>query len=180
MSAIARLMLLLLLVVMACPALAAPPAVGETMPALTLPVPKDPAGQEMLGVQGKESFALTELKADLVFLEVIGVYCPQCVKQSPGFKTLFNRLNKGKLKGRVAMLGLAAGGTDAEVKQLLATGQYLFPVVSDPDYAAHKVLGEPLTPYTLVFKPDGSIVYAHLGVIEDIDGLYQQIKTLLD
>ena len=31
-----------------------------------------------------------------------------------------------------------------------------------------------------VFKTDGSIVYAHLGVIEDIDGLYQQIKTLLD
>jgi len=88
--------------------------------------------------------------------------------------------DKGKLKGRVTMLGLAAGGTDAEVKQLLSTGQYLFPVVSDPDYAAHKVLGEPLTPYTLVFKPDGSIVYAHLGVIEDIDGLYQQIKTLLD
>jgi len=176
----ARLILCLLLVCAAVPALAAPPGVGDVIPALTLPVPRDPAGQEMLGVQAKTSFAFADLPGDLVFLEIIGVYCPQCVKQSPGFKTLFNRLNKGKLKGRVTMLGLAAGGTDAEVKQLLSTGQYLFPVVSDPDYAAHKVLGEPLTPYTLVFKPDGSIVYAHLGVIEDIDGLYQQIKTLLD
>ena len=162
------------------PVEAAPPATGDTMPELILPAPLDPAGQEMLGVTGQSTFALADLKADLVFLEVIGVYCPQCVKQSPGFKTLFNRLNRGKTKGRVAMLGLAAGGTDAEVRQLLGTGQYLFPVVSDPDYVAHKVLGEPLTPYTIVCKPDGSVVYHHLGVVEDIDALYQLIRNLLD
>jgi hypothetical protein len=162
------------------PTLAAPPATGDTMPELILPVPFDPAGQEMLGLQGKSTFTLADLDAELIFIEVIGVYCPQCVKQSPGFKTLFNRLGKGKLKGRVAMFGLAAGGTDAEVKQLLSTGQYLFPVLSDPDYVAHKVLGEPLTPYTIVCRPDGSVVYDHLGVVQDIDALYQLIKTLLD
>jgi hypothetical protein len=89
-------------------------------------------------------------------------------------------LNKGKLKGRVTMLGVAAGGTEAEVRNLLSTGQYLFPVVTDPEYAVHKLLGEPLTPYTMVCRPDGKIVYAHLGVVEDIDGLYQQIRTLLE
>jgi hypothetical protein len=180
MSVFLRTTLCLCLFFTAAPALAAPPATGDTMPALSLPVPFDPAGQEMLGVQGKLSFSLADLQADLVFIEVLGVYCPQCVKQSSGFKTLFNRLNRGKLQGRVAMFGLAAGGTDAEVKLLLATGQYLFPVVSDPDYAAHKVLGEPLTPYTIVCRPDGRVVYDHLGVVEDIDALYQHIKTMLD
>ncbi len=176
----ARWILSLLLLFTVAPALAAPPGVGESMPAMTLPVPQDPAGQEQLGLQGKATFTLADLPGDLVFVEVLGVYCPQCVKQSPGFKTLFSRLNKGKLKGRVAMLGLAAGGTDAEVRQLLSTGQYLFPVVSDPDYAAHKLLGEPLTPYTLVATRDGKIIYAHLGVIDDIDGLYQFIKSQLE
>jgi len=180
MTALSRIALCLFFLFNAGAALAAPPATGDTMPELILPVPLDPAGQEMLGVTGQSTFALADLKADLVFLEVIGVYCPQCVKQSPGFKTLFNRLNRGKTKGRVAMLGLAAGGTDAEVRQLLGTGQYLFPVVSDPDYVAHKVLGEPLTPYTIVCKPDGSVVYHHLGVVEDIDALYQLIRNLLD
>lgn len=180
MNAGIRMIVCLFLVLTACPVLAGPPVAGESMPALTLPVPLDPAGQEMLGVQGKTAFSLADLKADLVFLEVIGVYCAQCARQSPGFKTLASRLNKGKLKGRVAMFALAAGGTDAEVRQLLATGQYLFPVVSDPDYVAHKLLGEPLTPYTIVCKPDGSILLTHLGVVEDIDGLYQQIKSLLD
>jgi hypothetical protein len=180
MTVLCRIALCLLFVSAAGYALAAPPATGDTMPELVLSVPQDPAGQEMLGVAGQSTFALADLKADLIFLEVIGVYCPQCVKQSAGFKTLFNRLNKGKTKGRVAMVGLAAGGTEAEVRQLLGTGQYLFPVVSDPDYVAHKVLGEPLTPYTLVFKPDGSVVYHHLGVVEDIDALYQLIRNLLD
>lgn len=180
MSVFIRLAICLFLTLAAAPALAEPPGAGGTMPALTLPVPQDAAAQEMLGVAGKSAFTLAELPGDLVFLEVIGVYCPQCVKQSPGFKTLFNRLNKGKSKGRVTMLALAAGGTDAEVRQLLKTGQYLFPVVSDPEYAAHKLLGEPLTPYTIICRPDGRIEYAHLGVVDDIDGLYQQIKALLE
>lgn len=175
-----RAIVCLLAVLWTVPVTAAPPEAGQTMPALTLPVPADPAGHEMLGVQGRTSFTLADLPGDLVFIEVIGVYCPQCVKQSPGFKTLFNRLNKGKTKGRVTMFALAAGGTDAEVRKLASTGQYLFPIVSDPDYAAHKVLGEPLTPYTIICRPNGEIVYAHLGVIEDIDALYQQIKDLLE
>ena len=179
MSVLVRLTLCLMLAFPAVSALAEPPGPGDSMPALILPVPQDPAAREMLGVAGKSAFTLQDLSGDLLFLEIIGVYCPQCVKQAPGFRTLFNRLNKGRYKGRVTMLALAAGGNDKEVGQLLKTGQYLFPVVSDPDYAAHKLLGEPLTPYTLVCRPDGEIVFAHLGIIDDIDGLYQQIKSLL-
>ena len=175
-----RLTAFLLLAFAVAPALAEPPGPGQSMPALTLPVPQDPAGQETLGVQGRTTFALADLPGDLIFIEVIGVYCPQCVKQSPGFKTLFNRLNKGKLKGRVTMFALAAGGTEAEVRQLFGTGQYLFPIVSDPDYAAHKLLGEPLTPFTIVCRPGGEILYTHLGIVEDIDGLYQQVKAMLE
>lgn len=180
MSVFIRLTVFLLLTLPAAAASADPPAVGRPMPALTLTAPQDPAWQEMLGVQGKTAFAPADLPGDLIFLEVIGVYCPQCVKQSPGFKTLFNRLNKGKLKGRVTMFALAAGGTEAEIRQLAGTGQYLFPIVSDPDYAAHKMLGEPLTPFTIVFRPDGEVLYTHLGILEDIDGLYQQIKAMLE
>lgn len=178
MFVLVRLALCLMLVFPAA-ALAEPIGPGDAMPALTLPAPQDPAAREMLGVAGASSFSLQDLPGDLIFVEVIGVYCPQCVKQAPGFRTLFNRLNKGRSKGRVTMFALAAGGTDMEVAQLLKTGQYLFPVVADPDYAAHKLLGEPLTPYTLICRPDGEVVFAHLGVVDDVDGLYQQIKALL-
>lgn len=175
-----KLLSVLCVLFLAVPALGEPPAAGGRLPVLTLPAPQDPAARDYLGVQGRETFGLTDLKADLILLEVVGVYCPFCVKQAPGYKTLHARLNKGKLKGRVAMFGLAAGGTEEEVRRLLGTGQYLFPVLGDPNYTVHKQLGEPLTPYTILCRPDGSVLFAHLGVIEDIEGLYQQIKGFLD
>ncbi|NCD24609.1 MAG: TlpA family protein disulfide reductase [Deltaproteobacteria bacterium] len=175
-----RLLVFVVLVAMASPALGGPVTVGDRILDLHLPVPADEAAQAELGVQGKKTFSLADLKADLIFLEVVGIYCPFCVKQAPGFKTLHGRLNKGKLKGRVAMFALAAGATEEEVKKLVGTGQYLFPVISDPDFAAHKALGDPLTPYTLVCRPDGTILYSHLGVVDDVNDLYQQIKGFLD
>lgn len=131
-----------------------------------------------LGMQPGASFAVQDLGADLVLLEVIGVYCPQCHKQAPGFNSLYGRLNKGKTKGRVAMFAVAAGGTDLEVAQARES-MYRFPVVSDPNYVAHKALGEPLTPYTIVCRADGTIVWAHLGVVEDVSELYARIRDLL-
>ena len=96
------------------------PEAGQEMPPLTLPVPKDPAGRAELGLDdGRTSFGLSDLKSDLILLEVIGVYCPQCFIQAPEFNKLYIRLNKGKTQGRVAMFALAAGATDQEIEQLL-------------------------------------------------------------
>lgn len=168
------------LTVVAGMAMAEPLGVGQRMPNLSLAVPEDPAARQALGVEDGATFSLLDLPGDLLFIEVIGVYCPVCVKQAPGFKTLFTRLNRGKLKGRVNMLGLAAGASSVEVRKLLASGQYAFPVVADPEFAAHLALGEPLTPYTMICRPNGDILFTHLGVVKDIDGLYQQIKGFLD
>lgn len=175
-----QLLLLMIFLATALPALAGPPAAGDHLAGLSLTAPQEPEPLQQLGLQQPGPFTLTDLGADLIFVEVIGIYCPFCIKQAPGYRTLYGRLNKGKLKGRVAMFALAAGATDAEVRKLLETGQYMFPVLSDPDYVAHKQLGEPLTPYTLICRPDGTVLFAHLGVIDDVDDLYQTIKGLLD
>lgn len=180
MRAIMNFLVLLSVLFVATHALAAPPIAGEKIVALTLPVPLDEAGKKVLGVEGKTTFSLNDLRSDLIVLEVIGVYCAQCVKQAPGFNDLYSRLSKGKLQGRVFMLALAAGGTEPEVRKITTSGQYLFPVVTDADYSRHKLLGEPLTPYTIVCRPDGTVLYSHLGVIENVDEFYQQIKGFLN
>lgn len=157
------------------------PEPGGKMPELAFPSPSDPGWKKILGLQEDAvGFKLSDLKTDLVLLEVIGVYCPVCFKQAPGFNSLFERINRGKNKDRVAMFGLAAGGTDPEIELLLTSKQYLFPVVSDTRYEIHKQLGEPKTPFIIICRPDGSVLYTHLGFIEDIDGLYAKIKSLLE
>ena len=159
---------------------AAQPKAGEKLPALTLPAPHYEAGKRSLGIdQNSPKFTISDFKSELIIIEVIGVYCPQCFKQAPSFNNLYGRLNKGKMKGRVAMFAIAAGGTEPEIDQLIKSGQYNFPVISDMKYEAHKTLGEPKTPFTIICRSDGVIVETHLGVIEDIDKFYGEIKSLL-
>jgi len=176
--------LLLLLLILFFPAFSNAetplPEPGQKLAPLRLPAPADPAGKKNLGLGGPVTeFGISDLKAELVLMEVIGVYCPQCFKQAPEFNKLYERLNKGKIKGRVAMFALAAGGTDPEIEELVQSGQYDFPVVADTAYEAHKRLGEPKTPFTILCRPDGSVLYTHLGIITDIDGFYAEIKGFL-
>jgi hypothetical protein len=77
------------------------------------------------------------------------------------------------------MFALAAGSPDTEIQPLIQSGQYQFPIVSDPRFEAHKRLGEPKTPFVIICQPDGSILYTHMGLISDIDEFYAKIKAFL-
>lgn len=161
--------------------LANQPKPGQPLPAMTIPAPHNQDGKKALGLNEASShFTVSDLKSDLVLIEVIGVYCPQCFKQAPEFNKLYTRLNRGKTKGRVAMFALAAGGTEPEIDQLIKSGQYTFPVISDMRYEVHKLMGEPKTPFTIICRPDGTILYTHLGIITDIDSFYGEIKGFLN
>lgn len=177
---ISMLMILVLFFSVASNAENPKPEAGKMLVPLTLPAPLDPAGKKGLGFKDTVAdFSISDLKTELILMEVIGVYCPQCFIQAPDFNKLFERLNKGKMKGRVAMFALAAGGSDPEIQQLIQSGQYTFPVVGDMKFEAHKLLGEPQTPFTIICRPDGTVLYTHLGIITDIDAFYAEIKGFL-
>lgn len=168
------------LVLSALPAMAADaPGPGDALPTLTLNAEGLPAEEAAaLGIAGQGSFAVSNIDADYVLLEIIGVYCPQCHEQAPLFNRLHGRLERTGLGKKVKMLAVAAGGYPAEVDFLRSEGTYLFPVVADTDYAAHKALGEPKTPYTMIVDAGGKVVWAHLGVISDVDALYARLAEL--
>ncbi len=154
------------------------PKKGGTLPAFELPAPASETAREYLGIRG-ERFRLADIPGRVLLLEVIGVYCPQCYQQAPLFNTLFSRIEKGRLKGQVKMLAIAAGGNDTEIKYLTEQVQYLFPIVPDPRFDVHKLLGEPRTPFTLLLDPNGKVLYTHMGVIENIDAFFKLINELV-
>ena len=51
-----------------------PPAVGGVLPEFTLPVPQADDHQQYLGVVGKESFKIPEIKADIVIIQIFNIY----------------------------------------------------------------------------------------------------------
>jgi hypothetical protein len=68
----------LLTIMLVCPgfvrAASKPPAVGDQLPEFTLPVPKNDEQQKYLGLAGKESFKISEIKAEVVIIEIFNMY----------------------------------------------------------------------------------------------------------
>jgi peroxiredoxin len=154
------------------------PKKGEILPSLELQAPSSEKEMAYLGIKG-QTFRIGDITCKLLMLEVIGVYCPGCYRQAPLFNTLFNRIEKGKLKGQVKMLAVAAGGSVPEIQYLNEQGPYSFPVVPDPSFSTHKLLGEPRTPFTMLVDHQGKVLYTHMGVVEDIDAFLKLITGLV-
>lgn len=154
------------------------PEKGAILPVFQLPAPPEASDMSYLGVKGP-TFEIKDLSYQVLLIEVIGVYCPRCYQQAPLFNTLFSKLNKKGMQEKVKMLAIAAGGSGNEVEHLRKSGSYEFPVVKDEAFVVHKLLGEPRTPFTILVDRNGKVLFAHLGIIEDIDSFYQQIQELL-
>jgi len=144
---------------------------------MTFQTPSAANERDYLGLR-QNTFQLKDIPCRVLVFEVIGVYCPRCYQQAPLFTNLYNRIENGPLKGRVKMLGLAAGGTLTEIQYLHEQGQYLFPILPDEDFAVHRLLGEPRTPFILLIDAAGKVQFTHLGVLEDVDAFYERIRAL--
>ncbi|MBU1398496.1 MAG: TlpA disulfide reductase family protein [Pseudomonadota bacterium] len=154
------------------------PKKGDSLAAIKLQPPAAEKERVYLGIT-KHAFRLPDIRSKLLFLEIIGVYCPACYRQAPIFNNLYNRIEKSSLKGKVKMLALAAGGNQMEIQYLNEQKQYSFPIVPDPSFEVHKLLGEPRTPFILLLNPEGKVLYTHMGVIEDLDAFWKTITELI-
>lgn len=53
---------------------AGPPAEGGSLPAIRLEMPDDPDRRAYLGLKGADSFAIPEIDADIVIVEIFSMY----------------------------------------------------------------------------------------------------------
>jgi hypothetical protein len=53
---------------------AKPPAEGGVLPAIDLTVPPSTEYQQYLGITGKKSFTIPEIKAEIVLIEIFSMY----------------------------------------------------------------------------------------------------------
>jgi hypothetical protein len=51
-----------------------PPSVGDKLPEFTLAAPQNTEWQLYLGVSGKQTFAIPEIKAEVVLIEIFSMY----------------------------------------------------------------------------------------------------------
>lgn len=170
--------LLLTALLFALPAHAEVPQVGDMLPPFSIPAMALDEDAAALGLETNRDFTLEDIKTPYIMIEIIGVYCAICHEQAPSLAKLYKRLKKTKLDQKITILGIAAGGTPMEVKYVRQK-EYAFPVAHDPEFAIYNKLAEPKTPFTLIVDKQGKVLYAHRGIIPDINALFKEIQTMV-
>jgi thiol-disulfide isomerase/thioredoxin len=152
-------------------------------PNLTFNQALSKAEQVYLGIPQKKSFSFREISGNLILIEFISTYCVSCQRQAPIFNELFTSIeNDPGLKGKVKMIGVAAGNNLKEVEDYKKEYKVPYPIFSDSKFNAHEAVGSPRTPFTVWVRKDaqrgGIVVSTHLGV-KDLKSAIDETRAVL-
>ena len=159
---------------------------GDLFPETSLQVPKDAKEREYLGLAEGETFTLSQVKADLVLVEILSVYCYSCKKQAPVYNQLFELIESvSATKGRIKIIGIAAGNGDLEVKDYRENNKVPFPVIPDLQFEMHRAIGGSRTPFSIYVRQDssgrpGMTAGTHLGPNMKYRQLFADLGLLMN
>ena len=148
------------------------PATGEPFPDITLSMPEKSIQKEYLGLKGNGSFRPSQIKAELLIIEIFSMYCPYCQKEAPNVNELY-RIISGRedIKNKIKIIGIGAGNTPLEVDVFRKQYAIEFPLFSDESFSVHTAIGGVRTPFFFVIRTrpgePGVIVYSNVGTLHD-------------
>ena len=110
-----------------------PPKEGEELPEITLSTTEVQTHQDYLGItKNKKTFRVTEIKADIILIEIFSMYCPYCQKDAPVVNELYSKISQDeKLKHKIKLIGIGAGNSPFGVDFFQKTYNVNFPLFSD-------------------------------------------------
>jgi hypothetical protein len=158
---------------------------GDSFPETPLPTPADPESQKYLGALGENNFTLKEVGADLIVVEILSVYCPSCQRQIKAYNTLYDLIMKDpQTSGRIKMIGIAAGNSQAEVTNFIRRYNALFPIIPDPQYHLYNAIGETRAPFTIYVRqqpgmPAAIVAKTHFGLNLQYMEVFDELKQIL-
>ncbi len=161
------------------------PAKEVRLPPISLLVPKAPGEKRYLGLSRDGYFRIPQIKAKVVIITLLSLYCPTCQETALEMTDLFYRIeDRPDLKGKMKLIGIGAGNTRVEAETFKETYRVPFPVFPDEDFRIHKAFGDVRTPFFIAVRIDGrnghQIVHTHLGRITEADRFINQILHIFE
>jgi len=151
---------------------------GQYLPNLpfTDSLPKDE--RTYLGLTAGKKLSLKDIRCSVIIIEVFNTYCTSCPRNIPVINEVFSRTeNDPKFKGKIKIIGIAAGNTREEILSYKKTHGVSYPIFSDLNFTLHKALGNPRVPYTMIIKRNrqgkDKIIYTHQGIMDSPEPLLE-------
>lgn len=158
------------------------PKVGDILSDVEIKGQISPQHAAYLGLpEGTTSFRLSQIKSELVLVEIFSMYCPRCQVAAPKLNRVFERLKASPLGGSLKFVALGAGNTPFEVDYFCKKHHASMPMFPDADYTLHAAFGNVGTPSFFVLRalPGGKglkVIFAHEGQPECEDAFFEQLR----
>ena len=139
--------------------------------------------QVYLGIPRKTNFSFKEIRGSLIVVELITVYCATCEVQAPILNEAYSRIEKDPdLKGKVKIIGIAAGNNQKEVETFKNQQKIPYPLFTDSKFDHHSALGSPRAPFTIWAKRDSRgkwiVISTHLGAIDSVETALEETRAV--
>lgn len=157
---------------------------GDALTGIQLPIPKNNAEKEYLGLSGTGNFSLSQLKASTLIIEVFSMYCPHCQREAPVVNELHGLIEKdASLKKDVKLLGIGIGNTPFEVDVFREKYKITFPLFADDNLQLQRISKDQFRTPTFIaagIRPGASlkILDVHVGRIKDLAKYLENVKKL--
>jgi thiol-disulfide isomerase/thioredoxin len=158
---------------------------GQYVPNLSFTDSLPKEEQTYLGLTAGKKVSLKNIRFSVIIIEVFNTYCTSCPRNIPAINELFSRTeNDPKFKGKIKIIGIAAGNTREEIIAYKKTHSVSYPIFSDLNFKLHKALGNPRVPYTMLIKRNwqgkNKIIYTHQGIIDSPEPLLEIVGKHLN
>ena len=158
---------------------------GDYFPDVMLKAPATSEDAAYLGTAEGQPFKISDIKADLVVVEIGSVFCGVCQKMVDVFNEVYSLIESNpETKGRIKMIGIFIGDIPSDIKAFREGLGGLYPIIPDEKFDVHKEVGNKYTPFTVFVRQNsngkpGIVVKTHEIPNEDSKDFYSEIQALL-
>lgn len=153
----------------------------EALAGLQFPTPHNTAEGAYLGLSGRKNFVFTDIRSEILLIEVFSMYCPICQAQAPVANQLFDMIESdSQTKGKIKIIGIGAGNTPFEVDLFKKKYDIRFPLFADDNMLIRKAASQDIrTPTFITLRPESgknlSVLQTHVGKIADVKAFHAHL-----
>lgn len=101
----------------------------------------------------KNKISIKDISGSVFIFEIFSTYCTSCPRNVPILNEVYSIIeNNPALRGKIKIIGIAVGNNKKEVEIFMKEHNVLYPIFTDYNFEAHRVLGSPRVPYTIFVK----------------------------